>query len=236
MTNSILFLLALVFSSHSIAFSDLKDRLFEEARSGQKTFTYADARKKMFNEVYLQNDSKGYFVEDVYCQAKHYPFNGQHPNGRLPDHEVFNTEHTWPQSKFSPKFRSAVQKTDLHHLYPTLNRINSERGNNPFAEVNPIRSLSCAESQFGTATTTGEGSYFEPPHAHKGNVARAMFYFSIRYQISIDPVQEHYFRLWHKEDPVTEADRIYHERIAKLQGNRNPFIDSPELVDQIEDF
>lgn len=190
----------------------------------------------MFNEIYLKQDAKGYYVEDVYCQSKQYPFGGQHPNGRIPDHETFNTEHTWPQSKFSTRFRSAIQKTDLHHLFPALSRINSERGNYPFAEVNPTRNLSCAISQFGAAITTGSGNYFEPPHEHKGNVARAMFYFSVRYQISIDPVQEHYFRLWHKEDPVTAEDRENHEKIFKIQGNRNPFIDSPELVDQIEDF
>jgi endonuclease I len=44
-------------------------------------------------------------------------------------------------------------------------------------------------------------------------------------------------RKWHKSDPVdnleiTRNDVIYTE----FQHNRNPFIDYPEWVDQINDF
>lgn len=235
MTN-ILFIFSVFLLSVSVNAESLKDTLFKEAKSGHISFSYDNARKKMFNEIYLEKDLKGYYIEDVYCQDKYYPFQGQHPNGKLPDPNVFNTEHTWPQSKFSTRFNKETQKTDLHHLFPTFSRINSERGNLPFAEVNSGKELSCDESHLGRPVSGENGTYFEPPHEHKGNVARAMFYFSIRYQISIDPVQEHYLRLWHKEDPVDAEEKARHERIAQLQGNRNPFIDNPKYVDQISDF
>lgn len=229
-------LVSLFFNPDFIQAESMKETLFKEASEGHRSFSYEEARIKLFNEIYLQNNLNGYFIEGVYCQEKHYPFSGQHPNGRVPNPRIFNTEHTWPQSKFSTRFSKDEQKSDLHHLYPTFSKINSERGSLPFADVNSRRELSCDESLSGSPVRGGRGNYFEPPQEHKGNVARAMFYFSVRYQISIDPVQELYLRLWHEEDPSDEMERIHHERIYQLQGNRNPFIDDATLVNLINDF
>jgi deoxyribonuclease I len=215
---------------------DLKEELHRKASQGHRSFNYKEARKILFNELHLEKDSRGYFVSGVYCLDKLYPFNGEFPGDRLPDASYLNTEHTWPQSKFSRAFPKEVQKTDLHHLYPTQSRINGERGNYPFAEVNRERNLSCDESELGSPATGESGTYFEPPHVHKGNVARAIFYFSIRYKMEIDPVQEHFLRRWHKEDPIDDAERKRHEGIVKAQKNRNPFIDDPSLVEKISDF
>ncbi len=214
----------------------LKADLHDSAKKGQKSFSYDGARVKLFKEIHLEKDVKGYFVHGVYCQKKYYLAPNEVSGDRLPNSDVFNTEHTWPQSKFTNRYHKNIQKTDLHHLFPTYSRINSERGNFPFGEVDSERKVSCEESQSGKALSTGKGTYFEPPTIHKGNVARAMFYFSVRYQIEIDPIQEEYFRVWHREDPVDAAERARNEKIAELQGNRNPFIDNPEFVDQISDF
>lgn len=189
----------------------------------------------MFNRIDLQKDQGGYYITDVYCEEKFYHYRAdQTPGTRLPS--GLNTEHTWPQSKFSNSFPKPVQKSDLHHLFPTLNKINSERGNLPFAEVYHGIDLSCEESQSGSNVQTRAGTYFEPPDDHKGNVARAMFYFSVRYDIAIDPVQEYFFRQWHILDPVDALEKQRHEGIYNVQHNRNPFIDEPELVNQVLDF
>lgn len=231
----LIFVLSLTTLSPAFA-SRIKDQLFRQTSQNHKSFSYSHARRILFNDIHLQKDSAGYYVEGVYCQRKHYPFGGAAPGNRLPNANMFNTEHTWPQSKFSRRFPKSLQKTDLHHLYPTFSKINSERGNLPFAEVSETRNLSCDDSQIGTALSTGGGSYFEPAVEHKGNVARAMFYFSVRYQMPIDPIQEQYLRIWHRIDPVDANERERNETISKYQRNRNPFIDSPELVNQVEDF
>lgn len=63
-----------------------------------------------------------------------------------------------------------------------------------------------------------------------------MLYFAVRYGAPIDEHQETYLRLWHNEDPVDDEERSRNREIEKYQNNANPFIDNPELVDQIVDF
>ncbi len=219
------------------AFVNLREELYEQARAGQKSLTYDQARVKLFNEIYLERDGKGYYVRDVYCLEKYYMYlPSETPKGHLPDPKYMNTEHTWPQSLFNEDFSANVQKTDLHHLYPTFSKINAERGSLPFAEVTSNRKVSCDKSAVGTPIYTGKGTFFEPPDSHKGNLARSLFYFSIRYDMSIDPVEEFYLRQWHILDPVDANEKKRHEMIYNIQKNRNPFIDQPELVDQILDF
>ena len=38
---------------------------------------------------------------------------------------------------------------------------------------------------------------------------------------------------WHEEDPVDELEINRNEGVYKIQGNRNPFIDHPEFVNNI---
>lgn len=231
-----LFFLTFLFSTILHAQTS-KDELHLTAKAGHQEFSYSAARKALFNEIYLETDGSGYFVNDVYCNEKFKINSGDIANGRLPDSTEMNTEHTWPQSKFTHLFPSNTQKSDLHHLYPTGSRINADRGNLPFAEVNGTDRLACSESKRGSPRDSGRGgAFFEPPDAHKGNVARSMFYFSVRYKIAIDKTQETYLRLWHLEDPIDAREKQTHEKIAKIQGNRNPFVDDPDLVRQVEDF
>ncbi len=203
----------------------------------QKSLSYYDARKIMFNELFnTEVNADTNSVIDVYCKHEYF-----YKKGTIPNSAMVNAEHTWPQSKFSSNFPSGTQKTDLHHLFPADSRANSDRGNYPFAEINGNGEppQNCDDSLLGRPIqfkAASSATYFEPPADHKGNVARAMFYFSIRYNISIDPIQEHFFRLWHKEDPVDEQETRINDLIFKYQKNRNPFVDFPELVDTISDF
>src|SRR5690606_28382904 len=100
----VFFVLPLQANDHRHDQADLKETLFREVSSEHSPLSYTAARKALFQELFLGEDAKGYYVVGVYCQDKIYPFNGEHPNGRLPDHTFLNTEHTWPQSKASPRF------------------------------------------------------------------------------------------------------------------------------------
>ena len=77
---------------------------------------------------------------------------------------------------------------------------------------------------------------FEPPQQHKGNVARALFYFSTKYKLAIDPNEEAVLRKWASEDPVDVEEMHRNDEIEKAQHSRNPFIDFSELINNISDF
>lgn len=213
--------------------------------SGSKCYNhnpigYDNARVFLLLGHYLvEMENEQYGFRDVYCDtvktAK--DFRGVNPNPRrLPDSNVINIEHSWPQSRFTGKYSKTAQKSDLHHLFPTDSRLNSTRGNGPFGEVRKdTKFFNCGSARFGIATTSNL-QVFEPPANHKGNLARAMFYFSVRYDMQISAAEEAYFRKWAKEDPIDEDEIERNNSIYAAQGNRNPFIDFPDLEDKIQRF
>lgn len=148
----------------------------------------------------------------------------------IPKHTNMNTEHTWPKSKGS---KTSPSLSDLHHLFPTRSKANSRRSNYPFGVVQTV-----TWKRGGSVLGLDERGVmaFTPRPTHRGNVARAMFYFSIRYNLPIDSVQESALRQWHWEDPVDFREKKVNGLISIYQKNRNPFIDYPELVFQIHDF
>ncbi|NCB38422.1 MAG: hypothetical protein EOM80_06585 [Erysipelotrichia bacterium] len=80
------------------------------------------------------------------------------------------------------------------------------------------------------------GKRFDVRPQSRGNIARAIFYFSTRYAKRIAPSEEEVLRKWHQEDPVDVHEKSRNERVEAIQGNRNPFIDKPEFVNNISDF
>lgn len=228
--------------THSHAFDQGFDQIGESCSSScyqHSSIGYDRARQFLMGKFYLYQDDNGYGVREVYCNfdIPSSSFSGKKPGPNvIPDNRVINTEHTWPQSRFTRKFPKELQKSDLHHLFPTDSELNSIRSSFPFGEVvSESKNLKCQDSRIGSVVE-GRGSYFEPPDQHKGNVARALFYFATRYQLSIDAIQERYLRDWHQKDPVDQDEQLRNQEIFKLQGNRNPYIDHPEVVALIEDF
>lgn len=208
----------------------------------QTPLGYERARLFLMGYFYLvQTSNNQYAIKEAYCNKLYGPDefrgkgNGPRPNF-VPDNKVINVEHTWPQSRFTGKYPTETQKSDLHHLFPTDSQLNAIRGNYPFGEVaKDSASLKCGQSRFGVSESI-RGPTFEPPENHKGHVARALMYFALRYDMVIDPNQEANLRNWHKQFPVDDEELLRNDEIYKVQGNRNPFIDHPELVDTIRDF
>lgn len=224
-----------LFSSHAYSADDtLKLDLFKMTMKNHKALGYNPAKRALFGKLHLEKNHQGYYVRDLYCEINY--TNGVGP-GSMPDQNQLNCEHTWPQSKFTKSFPTELQKSDLHHLFPTDSKANSTRGNFEFADVVANENLhNCQASKSGPSVVSGGHTYFEPPTPHKGNVARAIFYFSVRYKMPVSEAQEEFLRRWNDIDPVDDAEKLRNDEIEKLQGNRNPFIDNSNLVDQIQDF
>jgi len=183
-----------------------------------KYLSYKKARKIMFS--FLDNN------DGVVCGV--YSGTCIRTEG-IPDHTKFNTEHSWCQSWGAV----GKAKSDLHHLYPVRSKINSKRNNYPFCNVARV-TWTRFGSRFGKSLTNT--TCFEPPKIHKGELARSMFYFSVRYSRPIDPEQEHFFRKWSREYPVSKTEYLRNEDIYKFQWNRNPFVKYPDFVKLITDF
>jgi endonuclease G len=82
-----------------------------------------------------------------------------------------------------------------------------------------------------------EEPQFEPSHG-KGAVARATFYFLLRYPGEINRAVEEYEadRLsllleWHRQEPEDDYERRRNTANSAKQGNRNPLIDFPEWAE-----
>ena len=72
-----------------------------------------------------------------------------------------------------------------------------------------------------------------PSEASRGEIARAMFYMENRYHdagLEIFSGQARMLRQWHRDDPPGAAEIERNDRIEGLQGNRNPYIDTPALL------
>ena len=76
----------------------------------------------------------------------------------------------------------------------------------------------------------------EPTAGARGNLARAYLYMSFQYRIHIENKLEDRLRSWHLEDPPDKAENRRNSLIELVQGNRNPFIDQPEIVERVRNF
>ncbi|TDP55399.1 endonuclease I [Bacteriovorax stolpii] len=205
---------------------------------GHRVLGYDGARKVLFGKLHLEESNGKTFIRDVYCHKTFSSGAGVKP-GAIPNSNQINCEHTWPQSKFTGSFPKDMQKSDLHHLFPTDSKANSVRGNYDFADIsqdNGALAGDCEASKSGSSNDGGSDDLFEPPTEHKGNVARAIFYFSVRYKIKVPAAEERVLRKWNEIDPVDDAEMERNNQIQEAQGNRNPFIDFPNLANYINKF
>ena len=98
--------------------------------------------------------------------------------------DCYNREHIVPQSSFNSAF---PMQSDIHHVIPTDGRVNNFRGSLPFGNVDTPNFTSLNGSKRGTSAVTGySGLVFEPIDEFKGDIARALLYFAVRYEDTVD--------------------------------------------------
>lgn len=163
-----------------------------------------------------------------------------------------NTEHTWPQSRGAENepFRS-----DMHHLFPVKDNVNSSRGNHPYAEIPDTETQVWYRGSVSQSTipavflgewserangnpAPGFAARFEPREDHGGNAARAVFYVATVYEGQIDLYGSRPFLgamladllEWNLQDPPDELERARSTWIASRQGTENPFLLDPTLA------
>ena len=155
----------------------------------------------------------------------------------------WNREHVWAKSH-GDFGNNPPAGTDAHHLRPTDASVNSSRGNKDFD--NGGQQHSEADECYFTSDT------WEPRDAVKGDVARMIFYMSVRYEggngepdlevvdyVNTSPQPKHgklsTLLEWSAQDPPDAFEINRNNVIYSYQENRNPFVDHPEFVNKIWD-
>lgn len=161
--------------------------------------------------------------------------------------QCYNHEHTWPSTFFNA---DTPMKCDLHHVFPTDGWVNNKRSNYPYGNVTgSIDTISENGSKLGYGSSYSGyfDRIFEPIDSFKGDIARAYFYMSTRYQNEdagwgnwtmangAELTQDAITLLlnWHHLDTVSSKEINRNNAIYSIQNNRNPFIDYPIFADCI---
>ena len=234
--------------------SVLKSRLGEIIFSGIR-YRYGSGSRKTWDGFYhTDRDTTTNQVLDMYSNNIRY-FNPSAPTASVAG---FDIEHMLPKSWWGGTVNEAY--CDLYHLVPgdySANRSKSNHApgipgdttfwNGSFATGNASFLINPDDTSAVTIKV------FCPADEYKGDFARAYFYIACCYGDSLrweesgeasaamtnDSWQE--FRpwlrdlllAWHRQDPVSEKEKNRAVEVNKIQGNRNPFIDYPELVEFI---
>lgn len=197
-----------------------------------------------FTDVVPGTENK---VFDYYSPIAHY-FTG---TAAAPD--GMNKEHACPQSWWGSG-ASCNAYSDLFNVMPSEVTANSAKSNYPIGVVGNA-SYSNAYMAVGTsARSEYQGNVFEPCDEFKGDFARLYFYVATCYAdaawgckesvaSTVAFTQEDYPTIkswaldlllqWNAADPVSDWEIQRNELVCQEQGNRNPFIDYPQLADYI---
>ncbi len=206
------------------------------------TLTYAD-----------QDPSDDKKVIEIYTGASISKYDNQTSGSGV---GKWNREHVWAKSHGFPS-ESQWGYTDAHHLRPSDPGINTARSNNDFGACKDT-----GEEVMFNGVGTGNylnktTDCWEPRDEVKGDVARMIMYMDTRYQgtdtattnmpdlVAVDrltttdedsaPLIGTLCTLyaWNQLDAVDAYEQNRNNQVYKYQGNRNPFIDRPELVKEV---
>lgn len=161
-------------------------------------------------------------------------------------------EHSVPKSWW--KQNGSVEYTpaysDMWNLYPSDPSANQAKLNYPFG-ITRTTTFNNGVTKVGEAKVGyggGSAYVFEPGDEYKGDFARAVFYMAtvyddINWVINYMFVKESYPTLkswainmlldWSRTDKVSQKEIDRNNVVEQYQGNRNPFIDFPELAEYI---
>jgi hypothetical protein len=201
---------------------------------------YTTARKKMFSEVYAVRNPQSQVLEDecVYTNqvAPIVADRGEPASDRL------NCEHVFPR-EWMEQDRTTIlfshQESDLNNLAPSNPYANSSRGNLPYDVVTDIDGASAQFAPSKRGLNASRDSRFEPQDETKGDLARVVLYFSVRWGIpltsqSANHQAQEILKQWHHADPVDAFEIERNQKVKALQGTFNPFIECPSFVDEID--
>ncbi len=196
-------------------------------------------------DAFKQTDT--HFVNGQNCWWDMYSYNNVTVAS---GHPGMNIEHSVANSWWGGTKNDAYK--DLFHLNPSNSDANSRKSNYPLGEVSNVTWTNGATIVGSPVAGQGGGNgyVYEPCDEYKGDFARVFMYmFTVYDDINWDSAKGWMFDKsnvdifkpwaiqlllkWHRQDPVSAKEIARNEAIYKIQGNRNPYIDSPELAEYV---
>ncbi len=199
---------------------------------GNSSFTYNSLRTQYVNvdkDLNVPGNIIGYY-------------DGSSMNGTWDSGKTYNREHTWPQSKGANS--GTPMGHDMQSVRPANTAINGDRGNTPYGEHG---------AYYDPDEVAINNSWYVPSNlgSYRGDCARVILYDYVVYgeaggykndlylgnaqllsKLGTNGVFESIPVLlkWHMNDPVSLTEMVRNDGAHTYQGNRNPFIDYPELA------
>ncbi|MCK0109301.1 endonuclease [Flavobacteriaceae bacterium S0825] len=238
----------------------LKTQLYNIVSTGHVDQGYGalyTAYQTTHNDDYYENDDSvlDFYSENPSGNDSYFYTHGNRQCGSYDsENDCYNREHLFPQGFFDQNY---PMRSDVHHVIPSDGYVNNRRSNYQFGEVSSPTWTSNNGSKIGPNTFGSySGTVFEPIDEFKGDIARALLYFAVRYENNWndsgwDPhtdnnnplngtsdqfYEDWYIDLlldWHANDPVVQAEIDRNNAAYNFQGNANPFVNHPEFVNMI---
>ena len=216
-------------------FGALNTLMGNTSRIGNSSFSYNSLRDQ-YKNVDKDLNRSGYIIGY---------YNGASFSGVWDSGKTWNREHTWPQSKGADK--SIPMGHDMQSVRPTHTSVNSSRGNDAYGE---------SGSYYDPDEVSINNSYYVSSNlgSYRGDAARVILYDYIVYgkagghqnslyngnaqlldKLGTSGVFQSIPVLlkWHMNDPISLTEMVRNDGAQNYQGNRNPFIDYPELAIQM---
>lgn len=195
---------------------------------------------------YTDRDTITNQVLDMYSNNVCF-FDTAHPTASVTG---FDIEHMLPKSWWGGEDNNAYK--DLFHLVPANYSANRSKSNHA-PGIPSDSTFNNGSFVTGSGSTYGLTRIFCPADEYKGDFARAYFYIVTCYDtllhwqetgeaavamtndsyLDFRPWLQELLISWHRLDPVSEKEKVRAIEVNKIQGNRNPFIDYPELAEYI---
>ncbi|MDE6295688.1 MAG: endonuclease [Muribaculaceae bacterium] len=166
-------------------------------------------------------------------------------------HAGMNIEHSMPNSWWG-KDQDGDAYCDIINLNPSDETANSKKSNYPLGEVRDAIWTNGVSTVGRPVSGQGGGSsfVFEPADEYKGDFARQYLYMVTVYDdinwqakynwmydtstiLFLKPWASELLLKWNEQDPVDNKERKRNDAVYKVQGNRNPFVDLPQLAEYI---
>lgn len=212
-----------------------------------KRYRYGSGSHKSWDAFFhTDRDTVTNEVLDMYSNNHRY-FDPDHPTASVTG---FDIEHMLPKSWWGGDVNPAY--CDIFHLVPGDYSANRSKSNHA-PGIPADSSFNNGSFVTGSGAAYGLTRVFCPADEYKGDFARAYFYIATCYGDSLKwlstgepgtamtnegwqefrPWLRDLLVEWHRMDPVSKKELDRAVEVNKIQGNRNPFIDYPELVEYI---